>query len=98
MWCFGGEAYDSTGSAYLNDLWKYTPANNQWTWMGGSSAANAKGVYGTLDTPAATNTPGGHFESVSWTDTSGNFWLFGGGGYDSTGTNGILNDLWRYQP
>jgi len=34
---------------------------------------------------------------VSWTDTSGNFWLFGGIGGDSTGCcAGTLNDLWEF--
>jgi len=35
---------------------------------------------------------------VSWSDASGNLWLFGGEGFDSTGTEGTLNDLWEYQP
>ena len=34
--------------------------------------------------------------AVTWTDASGNLWLFGGEGYDSTGKEGILNDLWKY--
>jgi N-acetylneuraminic acid mutarotase len=33
---------------------------------------------------------------LSWTDSSGNFWLFGGFGYDSNGSQGTLNDLWKY--
>jgi N-acetylneuraminic acid mutarotase len=33
---------------------------------------------------------------MRWTDSSGNFWLFGGWGLDSTGTVGELNDLWEY--
>jgi hypothetical protein len=41
--------------------------------------------------------PGG--KAVAWTDSSGNFWLFGGDGYDSAAvSDGLLNDLWRYQP
>jgi len=35
---------------------------------------------------------------VNWTDASGNFWLFGGNGFDSAGTQGYLNDLWKYEP
>jgi hypothetical protein len=31
-------------------------------------------------------------------DASGNFWLFGGLGMDSTGTLGYLNDLWKFEP
>jgi N-acetylneuraminic acid mutarotase len=34
----------------------------------------------------------------SWIDASGNLWLFGGNGYDSTGNFGYLNDLWQYDP
>jgi hypothetical protein len=34
----------------------------------------------------------------SWIDSSGNLWLFGGYGYDSTGSVGKLNDLWQYSP
>src|ERR1019366_10330806 len=70
----------------------------QWTWDAGSSSANTSGVYGIQDTAAASNLPGARYGSSSWTDSSGNFWLFGGVGYDSTGTAGYLNDLWRYSP
>lgn len=34
--------------------------------------------------------------AVSWTDIHGNFWLFGGQGYDSTGNLAYLNDLWKF--
>jgi hypothetical protein len=97
IWLFGGGGYDSagTGEALLNDLWKYS--NGQWTWMGGSNLANQKGVYGSLGMPSASNIPGGKENAVAWTDASGNFWLFGGSGYDSTGTaHAQLNDLWKY--
>ncbi len=33
---------------------------------------------------------------MSWTDSNGNLWLFGGGGYDSAGTHGFLDDLWGF--
>ena len=79
-----------------------TTAPNEWTWMGGSSAVGRNGgqsgVYGTLGTAASTNDPGGRFGAVSWIDASGNPWLFGGDGYDSTGAQGYLNDLWEFQP
>lgn len=95
VWLFGGSGYDSAGNpTYLNDLWKY--GNGEWTWMGGSDLANQFGTYGTLGTPSATNLPGARYDGMAWTDSSGNVWLFGGGGYDSAGTNGLLNDLWKY--
>jgi hypothetical protein len=107
VWLFGGYGCDSTGAVgYLNDLWRYTPGQNgsagEWTWMGGSSTIGGfygpSGVYGTQGIPAATNVPGGRLDAVSWVDASGNLWLFGGNGVDSTGTGGQLNDLWKYVP
>jgi hypothetical protein len=56
------------------------------------------GVYGTLGTAASPNLPGGRLGAASWIDASGNLWLFGGQGDDSTGAQGYLNDLWKYQP
>ena len=79
-----------------------TTAPNEWTWLGGSKTGNIPsgppGVYGTLGTPAASNIPGGRDSAATWTDSSGNFWLFGGGGADANGNSGGLNDLWEFQP
>jgi N-acetylneuraminic acid mutarotase len=35
---------------------------------------------------------------MSWTDSDGSLFLFGGEGYDGGGTEGSLNDLWGYDP
>ncbi len=95
LWLFGGDGFDSAGAfEYLNDLWKYSAG--EWTWMGGSNVVNQFGTYGTQGTPAPGNVPGARCLSVTWTDASGNFWLFGGYGFDSAGTVGQLNDLWKY--
>jgi hypothetical protein len=98
FWLFSGSGEDSVGSdagaGLLNDLWKYS--GGQWTWMGGSNVAGQSGVYGTLGVAAAGNIPGARAAATSWTDSAGNFWLFGGVGYDSTGNEGELNDLWKY--
>jgi N-acetylneuraminic acid mutarotase len=107
FWLFGGEGLDQDGNdGSLNDLWEYNLGTNEWTWVGGGNvmpATNGEGTgnpgtYGTQGTPATTNIPGGRFGAVSWIDSSGNLWLFGGLGYDSTGTPGYLNDLWEYNP
>ena len=74
--------------------------------MGGSntvptvldSECGQAGVYGTLGTPAAGNIPGGRDGAATWTDSSGNLWLFGGFGFDANGTMGYLNDLWEFNP
>lgn len=95
IWLFGGNGFDSPGNeASLNDLWKFS--SGEWSWMGGSSIANQQGVYGRLKVPAPDNIPGSRFGALSWTDSSGDFWLFGGFGYDSNGSHGVLNDLWKF--
>jgi hypothetical protein len=99
LWLFGGDGYDSVGTqALLNDLWRYSPGTGQWTWVSGSNVAGRKGVYGTLGVAVSGNVPGARTSSVSWTDSAGNLWLFGGQGIDSTGASGYLNDVWRFSP
>jgi len=97
-WLFGGYGYDSTGAAigFLNDLWKYSAG--EWTWMGGANVVDQEGTYGTQGTAAPGDVPGARGADATWTDAAGNLWLFGGGGHDSTGTTGYLNDLWKYGP
>jgi hypothetical protein len=95
FWLFGGYGYDSTGTlGYLNDLWEYSAGN--WTWVSGADVVNQPGTYGSPGMAAAGNIPGSRDVSAAWIDASGNFWLFGGEGYDSAGTLGYLNDLWEY--
>jgi beta-lactam-binding protein with PASTA domain/N-acetylneuraminic acid mutarotase len=99
FWLFGGFGYDANvNTGGFNDLWEFNPAKNQWTWMSGSTTVSVPGVYGTLGVPAAANVPGGRYAAISWTDSSGNFWLFGGDGQDGTDVNGYLNDLWEFGP
>ena len=87
LWLFGGSGNSSVNKGVLNDLWRYTPSTSEWTWMSGDSTVNARSVYGTKGTAASANNPGSRSGAVSWTDSSGNLWLFGGSGY---------NDLWKY--
>jgi N-acetylneuraminic acid mutarotase len=95
LWLFGGSGLDSTGTGgSLNDLWKFDGTN--WTWVSGSNAINHSGVYGTKGTAASSNIPGAREGQISWTDAGGDFWLFGGAGFDSTGAQDALNDLWMF--
>jgi len=98
FWLFGGSLYSGASEGNLNDLWEFSPTTKLWTWVGGSSAENANGVYGSLGSPSTSNVPGARSGAISWTDASGNFWLFGGAGEAGSGSGGALNDLWRYQP
>jgi hypothetical protein len=102
FWLFGGK---SAGAQFLNDLWvyntgafnggNYTLTEGQWAQVSGSTTPDQKGTY---TGAAATLTPGSRVNPVTWVDGSGNFWLFGGFGYDGSGTIGYLNDLWKYTP
>ena len=100
LWLFGGNELTASRptnfSGDLNDLWKFNIASGQWTWVSGSNSVNQPGNYGTLNTAAATNVPGARDSAVSWIDSSGKLWLFGGQGNDSNGNFGYLNDLWEY--
>jgi N-acetylneuraminic acid mutarotase len=99
LWMFGGYAGTSGSSAIeFNDLWEFNPTAGTWTWVSGSNAAGAGGVYGTLGTAAASNVPGARSVANFWTDSAGNFWLFGGSGYAAPTSSGCLNDIWTYNP
>ncbi len=107
FWLFGGNGYGAANSPGqgepLNDLWEYSPATGQWTWMGGPNTVDCSGicyppgVYGTLQTPSFANNPPGRLGSVSWTDKSGNFWLFGGTGDNYYLDTDLFGDLWESQ-
>jgi N-acetylneuraminic acid mutarotase len=98
LWLFGGWGIDSTNATGdMGDLWKYSPSSGEWTWVAGASTVNVKGIYGTQGVAAVANVPGARDSGISWTDASGNLWLFGGAGYDSSGSaRGNLDDLWDY--
>ena len=99
LWLFGGIGYDGAGVVgELADLWEFNVSAHEWVWVGGSSTVDSAGVYGAKGIATASNLPGARQYAVSWVDATGNFWLFGGEGYDSTGSNGDLGDLWRYDP
>jgi N-acetylneuraminic acid mutarotase len=98
LWIFGGFGLVQKNTGSLNELWKYSTGKSLWTWMNGSSSPNTAGVYGTQGKPAAANTPGGRTQPFGTTDAAGNCWIFGGSGYDGTGTDGALDDCWRYDP
>jgi N-acetylneuraminic acid mutarotase len=111
LWLFGGIQLYSTNSygpgAYCNDTWEFNPSANEWAWMNGNPVWAASfgncdfpdGTWGVLGTPAAGNIPSGRTGAASWTDHSGNFWVFGGLGWIYMyGLLADVNDLWVYKP
>jgi len=104
-WVFGGFGDDANGNqGFPNDLWEYSPSKGQWAWMGGSTTiqgtdyGHAGACPGTAGAFNSTNIPGSRYSGVSWTDESGNLWLFGGFGYDAGSSYGYLNDMWEFNP
>jgi N-acetylneuraminic acid mutarotase len=120
LWLFGGMGFDATGNFNpMNDLWEFTPSTSRWTWIGGNNtilpciadwndtctAGALPVVYGTEGTPSAGNMPEYTANAATWTDKSGNFWLYSGSYTSSTYTVGLTttsqsgwNDLWEYSP
>ena len=97
FWLYGGQGFDANGvggnrTSFLDDLWEFVPSTRMWAWMGGTNVSNnTAAVYGTFRVPAAANLPSARWGSGTWTDKSGNLWLFGGQDYAEE------NDLWKYQ-
>ncbi|MBX3727809.1 MAG: hypothetical protein KF858_01380 [Candidatus Sumerlaeia bacterium] len=88
LWLFGGLVI---GPGLLDDLWRFDPATNTWTWMAGNPAVPQNAAYGELGVPAAANTPGARMNAATFTDSSGGLWLFGGARDANR-----FSDLWRY--
>ena len=87
---------DSSQNAVATVTVTMPAALNEWTWMGGSNTAGAPAVYGTQGVASTSNTPGARDSAVTWTDNSGNFWLFGG--EQESGGTPDTNDLWKFNP
>jgi hypothetical protein len=45
VWLFGGSLTSDTTTGFKNDLWKYSLATGQWTWVDGSPDADKYGNY-----------------------------------------------------
>jgi N-acetylneuraminic acid mutarotase len=93
LWLFGGYGRNATTAGHLNDLWRFD--GTYWTWVAGSNATESYAHFGTKGVANALNVPGGWVAGVSWRDSDGDFWLFGGFGYTET-TGGTLNAMWKY--
>jgi hypothetical protein len=89
MWLFGGDGYDSVGTnGVMNDLWSFS-TNGQAEWVSGAKVADDQGNA---------TTPPSRAYAATWTDSYGNFWLYGGESINSSGTVFYLNDLWCFTP
>lgn len=83
LYLFGGSGYgeSNTLTIYLNDLWVYDPATNNWTWIKGSKT----------QVPTDSGSPGGRHYASIW-EQDENIYVFGG----ETITGARMSDLWKY--
>ncbi|CAN5241087.1 hypothetical protein BH09BAC5_BH09BAC5_06510 [soil metagenome] len=97
LWMYGGLGsydYNSQYGYCFNDMWKYNPSTNMWTWMSGNmGAGNFPASYGTQNIPSPTNTPGSRSSCSKWKDLNGDFWIYGG--LTFTGFPAFA-DMWKY--
>ncbi len=87
----GGGSGSVSGSASALDI-----PNDRWVWTNGNELTNRNGTYGTKGVASASNMPGSRSAHTYAKDSSGNLWIFGGGGFGASGIKGSLNDLWKY--
>ncbi len=101
FWMFGGSAVDTALTVYgiwLNDMWKYSPVNNEWILVWGDSIPNQHGSFGRKGVASPCNRPLGRMGSVSWYDTNTNtMFLFGGYQYDHPGSGSCRSEMWKYE-
>jgi len=96
FWMFGGwSSAQQSGATFgwLNDLWKFD--GSRWTWVSGANVPDQISSYGTKGMISSSNSPGSRFGSLSWCDSSNNFWTFGGLGLVG-GSSSNLADLWKF--
>lgn len=91
LWFYAGQIPSNAAS---NDLWRYQVSTNEWTWMKGDTIANTLPVYGSKGISNPANSPGSRDVYSKWTDSNGNFWMFGGWDYIYSI---YYNDVWRYE-
>lgn len=78
------------GTGNMTDTWSFDPTINQWAWETGTHTGSAS--FGTMGVSSPSNRPPLLYAPVSWTDTIGNLWMFGG--YESS--FGPRNMLWKF--
>lgn len=83
-------------AAARNDLWKYNPASNNWTWISGMQTQNNQGTYSGYCDPDSLKYPSARIENqtVATATCTEVFWSFGG--FKTIVNTQSYNDLWLY--
>ncbi len=101
FWVFGGQQiYQNsyTSATYGNDLWKFDPMTEEWSWISGDlpTAAGASGTrQGSYPVQLGdAGMPRGRGWPATTVDLTGNLWMFGG--TTNGAGSGFLGDIWKY--
>ncbi len=85
-------------STARNDVWRYNPFTNNWTWLSGTNTVNNAGTYNAQCNPQPTEYPKARIENQTVATTTKNcteiFWSFGG--LKSLANAESFYDLWLY--
>lgn len=89
-------------SGFSTDLWNFNCKKNTWEKLMGESKC-LPGYYGQKGKANKKSIPGCRRGAISWTDSEGHLWMFGGEGASSESKSisselpdVILNDLWYF--
>lgn len=79
-----------------NDLWRFNPFTNNWTYMSGSKVVNNLGTYNGQCLPDTSTYPQARIENqtVATSTCTEVFWSFGG--FKTLTNTESFNDLWLY--
>ena len=89
LYLFGGGEFCWPSSNY-NDMWRYDPSTNNYTYIRGGTAPMVPGIQGIFD---PNNSPPDVSGSQAWQNENG-FYLMGG----QNGTGSPSDDVWLYSP
>lgn len=99
LWLIGGHGIDYMGNSYsdtyLNDVWVYSPAHDQWAWVKGSMYAHESGMYTNVGSYSSSHRIGARKAMSVWY-AGGKTYVFGGYGRDASSSLGFMNDLWQF--
>jgi hypothetical protein len=79
------EKLSELSAGYSSDLWKYTEANGQWTWMAGPQTSNDAGTHGPRGIASTSYNPSSRAYHAMWADATDTLWLFGGKSTENPG-------------
>ena len=103
LWFWGSEGGTSLPEQQYSDMWKYSVANNTWTWMSGLQGVGLGGGSAAPEgVESPVNRPTSRSAYTNWQDNDGYFYLFAGWDYNDFTTTYYafdeFSEVWRYNP